>query len=109
MQLQACLFSLSGPQFPHLPNGYINFPGGVSHYILLAVLVGQGGARGHGVKGATWKMNCLGIHRIRSTLTVCAQGEQVPGEERRAVDLLLSPPFSFSLPQTPPTTSAMSV
>lgn len=84
-------FSLSGPQFPHLPNGYINFPEGVSHYILLAILVGQGGARGHGVKGATWKMNCLGIHRIRSTLTVCAQGEQVPGEERRAVDLLLSP------------------
>ena len=36
-------FCLSGPQFPHLPNGYINFPGSVSRYILLTILVGQGG------------------------------------------------------------------
>lgn len=85
----AMSFYLSGPQFPHLPNG-CNFPGSVCHYILLAILVGQGGARGHGVKGATWKANSLGIHRMRGTLTGCAQGEEVPEEKRRAVDLLLS-------------------
>ena len=91
-------FCLSGPQFPHLPNGYINFPGSVSRYILLAILVGQGGARDHGVKGATWKANSFGIHKMRGTLPGCAQGEQLPEEERRAFDLLLS--LSLLLPPT---------
>ena len=58
--------------------------------LIQAVLAEQGGARGHGVKAATWEVNYLGVHGTKGALPGCAQGEQVPGEEGRAVDLLLS-------------------